>query len=329
MANPSAHNESRRILDRFGREGISSLYHFTCVDNLAAIREAGALCSKQALEEADQWPVPQPGGNDLSHSLDKYCGNWDKVALNFTPHTPMAYRKKPEKHLCFFLVGAEVATAPGVVFTDRNATATAGQRRGCGLPGLDLVDFRAIRAAPRPWDKQGWVTPVQAEVLVPDRIALEKVEAVCFVSKASQLEGELVWGSSAHPPFKVDPRVFADITRGRKWAVQFSYVEVCILTDQRVSNQNYETTFRHTTCFRRSQHDRITLVATVMPVGGTKIEVEWCEDGPTSTEEFATAGRWCYWPHAPLDRLPDGDCCVRVYLDEVRRASRTYTIVRD
>ncbi len=35
------------------------------------------------------WPPPVPGGNAQSHNLDRARGNWNKVSLSLTPHTPI------------------------------------------------------------------------------------------------------------------------------------------------------------------------------------------------------------------------------------------------
>ena len=117
------HQDSDQIAGRLVQEGISRLYHCTSIENLPIIVSQGALLCKQELEALGLWPVPEPGGNQLSHDLDRYAGNWDRVGLNFTPRTPMIYGKKRSAHLCFFVVDPRVATYDGVIFTDTNAAA--------------------------------------------------------------------------------------------------------------------------------------------------------------------------------------------------------------
>ncbi len=77
------HPDAAAILARLQRERVTSLYHFTSVENLPSICEKQGLCSKQTLEKERKWPPPVPGGNPLSHNLDRYRGNWDKVSFNF------------------------------------------------------------------------------------------------------------------------------------------------------------------------------------------------------------------------------------------------------
>jgi hypothetical protein len=100
----SLHPDAQAILTRLQQEKIAALYHFTNVENLPSICQMGALHSKQILEEQGLLSTLATGGNPLSHSLDRRQSNWDKVSLNFTPHTPMAYNKKRGQHLCFFIM---------------------------------------------------------------------------------------------------------------------------------------------------------------------------------------------------------------------------------
>lgn len=200
MGVPSLHADADGILARLRQEGVTALYHFTSVENLSGICQIQALCSKQTLEKERQKLPRNTGGNPLSHSLDRYRGNWDKVSLNLTSHTPMVYHRKREQHLCFFVIRPEVATWSGVAFTDTNAASNAYQR-GEGLAGLNNIKFASIRSIPRPGDRDGWVQPVQAEVLVRDRIPLEYISHIAFVSKASMSYGEKLCGLHSHPPY--------------------------------------------------------------------------------------------------------------------------------
>lgn len=110
MQMPEQHQDADRILQRLQQEQIRAFYHFTSIENLPSIRDTQALCSKELLEEEGRWPVPEPGGNRLSHYLNNINENWNLISLSFTPRTPMAYRKKPESHLCFFVIRPDVAT---------------------------------------------------------------------------------------------------------------------------------------------------------------------------------------------------------------------------
>lgn len=203
------HSEAKAILSRLAQEKIAALYHFTSVENLPGICQMQALCSKQTLENHGRWPTPVPGGERQSHELDRKLGNWDKVSLSLTPHTPMVFHRKKEQNICFFIVRIEVATWLGVIFTDTNAAKTTNQQRAEGLVGLNYIQFKAIRATPRPWDYRGWCQPVQAEVLVPDKISLKYVSKVVFVNKRNLKYARSIFGGLTHPPFVVDTQIFS------------------------------------------------------------------------------------------------------------------------
>jgi hypothetical protein len=298
-------------------EKIQALYHFTSVENLPSIRRMGALCSKQVLEDANLWPVSECGGNELSHNLDRWNDNWDKVALNFTPHTPMLYHKKQQCHLCFFVIKVDVATFAGVVFTDTNAT-SSNQRRGEGPEGLDLVNFDAVRSLPRPWDRDGWVRPVQAEILVPDRIPLNYVSEVVFVSKASLEDAERLWGPQPHPPFRVASTYFSDTPGARTTALNFAHAVEILLTDLPVDKSNVRDVKTHKSTFARSTTDRITAIVSIHAIAGVRAQVTWNPGNTTSTTEFEKSQRYLHWPRIQIDRLPNGKCYFEYRLGDIR-----------
>jgi len=102
--------EAQQILQILKSHNIQSLWHFTDIRNLPLIKKLNGLRSKEFLEKRGYLTRVYCGGNELSHNLDRELGNWDKVSLNFTPHTPMAYHIKKEKHLVFIEIDISVAT---------------------------------------------------------------------------------------------------------------------------------------------------------------------------------------------------------------------------
>src|SRR5258708_6649881 len=98
----------------------------------------------------------------------------------------------------------------GVVFTDSNAAGTSDQLRGEGLAGLNNIKFDVIRSIPRPWDREGWLRPVQAEVLVPGSIPFAYVSEIVFISDASMNYGQHLCRSFSHPKFSVKAQIFTD-----------------------------------------------------------------------------------------------------------------------
>lgn len=319
------HREADQILRRLRMERIPALFHFTSVENLRLIRNMGALCSKQVLENSGHWPPPEPGGNQLSHSLDRQNGNWDKVSLNFTPHTPMAYRKKQASHLCFFVIDVSVAAREGVIFTDTNAASTTGQQRGEGLAGLGLIDFNAIRSAPQPWNRDGWVRPVQAEILVPDRVPLGQVQEVGFVSPASLEEARRIWGNAPSPMFAVRQKYFSDSPYGI--SINFPYLDSILLTDLAIDEESVKQEQVPKVRFCRRTCTQITLVAQVQATAGLRTSVTWNPAGLSQEEEFERTSRYWHWPSVPIRDLPVGRCSVDYRLGQIRWATLEFEVV--
>lgn len=232
MIEMSFFEEQKEILGMLERNMIASLWHFTDIRNLPNIKKLDGLRSKEYLEQNKQWGGRDlfPGGDALSHNLDRNLGNWEKISLNFMPHTPIAYKKKREKHLVFIEIDAGVAAFPNVYFTDCNAARTKNkQLREKGMVGLTNVNFSIINGPAEPWNKN-WLKYVQAEILVPHHIPLSKIKAIHFISNASKEYGEILWGERCNL-FCISPGVFYDYYRKDKGALQFSYVkEVFIST---------------------------------------------------------------------------------------------------
>jgi hypothetical protein len=320
---PSRDPEADEILTRLRLEGIENLYHFTSVKNLPSISKQGALCSKELLESSDDWPCPDPGGNDLSHNLDRANDNWDKIGLNLTPHTPMAYRKKPEGHLCFFVISPLVAGWEGAVFTDTNA-ASNDHQRGEGLAGLALINFEMVRSL-SPGNPE-WKKLVQAEVLVPHKIPLEFISKVAFVSEASKIEGERLWGHANCPNFAVDKEIFTNSPQNLHHPCGFPFVSKVMLTDSLVDRSNVKGLTAHCPKFRRQDTNIITAIIRLETLTGTKGKVTW-DSAREKEHEFDTSDTYIWWPSIPIQDLPNGSCSLRVSLDDILWATVDFEVV--
>jgi hypothetical protein len=315
------HRDAALIAARLAREGVAELYHFTSVENLPQIGALGGLACKDHLDAAGCWPPPQPGGNVLSHSLDERHGNFSRVHLSLTPYTPMAYSKKQEGHLCWIRVSPDVARAQGVVFTDTNATATDHERAE-GAAGLDLVDFEAIRSDPRPWDKDGWHRPVQAEVLASERVAFEHMFDVNFVSEASRQEGLRLWGEDPPVPFLVRADLFRDSQHG---GLSFPYLSALTLTSSAVDADSAGDTPSDELAFSRARTARISFLANASVLAGTVAHVEW-SDGTETDEDFDRSGGFRHWGSVSLEDLPSGWGSLTYRLGQVRWATRPFQV---
>jgi hypothetical protein len=239
--------------------------------------------------------------------------NWDKVALNLTSHTPMAYHKKSENHLCFFVVSVEVAGWEGTVFTNTNA-AKDGHDWGEGLSGLELINFEMVRCI-MPWS-QDWVRLVQAEALVPDYIPMEFVSRVAFVSEASKKEGERLWREADHPDFVVDREIFHNTPENLDSPWDFPFVSRVILTDSEVNHANVQSMVSHSSRFQRKNTKTITAIIRLHALSGTCGKMKW-SSGTEEEEEFGKSSKWYWWSKKSIEDLPDGTCSLEIYLNNV------------
>lgn len=307
--------EASAIEAKLRSEGISSLYHWTSVENLPNIRDMGSLCSKQVLKDHGLWPSKvEPGGNEQSHELDESLGNFDKIALNFTPHTPMVFNRKKNigNQICFFIIDTKVAARRDVMFTRTNA-ASPSCRRSDGMAGLNLVDFSAVKA--HPFDVDDWVELVQAEVLVPDGIGLDQVKRVVFVSEASCKEAERLWGSSPHPSFEVDRRYFASSFR-ESAPILFPYLDQFYLTedgsDERFSDPPL--------VFRREPTRNVIVEAHIEAQTGTNVRMELQPVERQVATQYQRRERKLFRPTVSTGSFSAGAYSVECYLDNIRWA---------
>lgn len=307
---PTLHPQSSTIWERLNRARIEALYHFTNVMNLRSICETEAICSKLTLESLGRRPFVY-GGNELSHSLDRRHGNWDKVSLSLTPFTPMVYHKKRASHLCFLVIRPEVATWLGTIFTDTNAT-NNDQRRAEGLNGLSLIDFREINATPRPQDVN-WKRKVQAEILVLDRIPLAYVSEIAFVSQSSMTNAERLCQFLNHPKFVVKQKLFSD--SHIRDNVDFPHIISFTLTSEEIDSDTCSNEYTHKEVFYRGLDQRITWIALVQATAGTKATITWNPINKPGTHMFSKHSAFYNWSYISLDDLPNGRCSVEYRLD--------------
>lgn len=245
----------------------------------------------------------------------------------------MVYRRKREQHLCFLVIRPEIATWSGVVFTDTNA-ASNDHLRGEGLAGLNNINFAAIRSnPPRPWDQNGWKRPVQAEILVPDRIPLQYISHIAFVSKASMNYSEKLCDLYPHPTFLIDRQLFADFSVSSKWTVDFPHVLELILTDTNIEENVVNLSYVQKNIFSKSGN-HATLVSYVRAMAGTKVKVllrpaNMKNVGKTiDTDEFAVSSEYYHWFSIPLEGLSYGLYILEYYLGDICWASTAFEVVQ-
>jgi len=311
------HPQAKAIKEVLRKNGINALYHFTDIRNLSLIARCGGLWSKEKLEQEGLLSQVITGGDELSLNLDRGLGNWDKVHLYFCPHTPMAYIKQQEKHLCYLIIDPEVALRSGVIFTDTNATRTTGggHQREEGIKGLHHVDFEVIKETltqgPKPQDPR-WHRNVQAEVLVPDEIPLRYIKEIAFISEASLKEGKRLWGDIRYPSFRVIKELF---TPG------IPYLKSAILTDEEVNRNTLGQSFLDKRVFKIRQDLRIFLLLQLYATANLKAKVVWksvSEGNILEKEaEFDKQSMWWHWSALQAGNLKPGRYSVEYYLGDI------------
>lgn len=303
------HKEADEIIKIIKKNEIRYLYHFTDIDNLPYIAKHGGLLSKEKLEQIGLLDKIKTGGNQLSKDLDIIYGNWDKVSLNWAPKMPMMWHIQQRQHLCILLIKVEVALLEDVIFTDKNAADSSCMRES-GLNGIKLVDFSCVKDPIAHTDPERKKRK-QAEILVPQKIGIDMIESIAFISEASLKEGERLWGYSLpKPKFKIDRSLFHE---------GFPYVETAILTSREVSREEVSSiTFKHENKFNVDQ--KITLLAQIKANTGTNAKIIWVDKNGNKiiekNNEFENEGSYFHWTSSYY--LNHGSYIVKYYLDNIR-----------
>ncbi len=245
----------------------------------------------------------------------------------------MAYHKKRKDHLCFFVVKLEVAAWLGVIFTDLNAAGTTMQRRDEGLKGINLVNFAAIRSMPRPWDRDGWVRPVQAEILVPHYIPFSSIAKVVFISGASLLHAERICDSALHPPFTIEEEFFPDSPNASVETIGFPFIDQLALSDTKIDANMLYLMCAQKNTYSKLSHKNIYLTVAVRAMVRTQANIylhpvnrlkrpQDC----ISTVEFSAAARYLLQTDIVLDPLPISKYLIEIVLDNICRASIAFEL---
>jgi hypothetical protein len=98
---------------------IRHLWHFTDKANLASIKKHGGILSLREIEERDI-EIPRPGGDDMSHYLDKKLGLDRFVRLCFQNSHPMLHVANQEGRIAdptWLKVDASIMLNPDVRFS--------------------------------------------------------------------------------------------------------------------------------------------------------------------------------------------------------------------
>jgi len=158
---------------------IEAIWHFTDKANCDSIQEHGGLLSLRELEDRGI-AVPKPGGNQLSHDLDRQKGLDKYVHLTFTQSHPMLFLAESEGRIAdpiWLKVDASVLIDPRVRFSsdvsNKNRVNIIDHEEA-----LRKLDFEVL------FKYMDWSDPEiqvrrkaaeKSEILVPDTIPIDKI----------------------------------------------------------------------------------------------------------------------------------------------------------
>ncbi len=216
------------------QKGVSSLWHFTDINNLPTIYEQGGLLSKKKISERELGEKVNCGGNSLSHALDVHNRNWDKVSLSFIPHTPMFYGLKVERHFVLIEIDPSIV-GERTFFSNTNATSNKHDR-ACGVEGISLVRFDAFKETSY---SDYWQYYSQAEILVDDSVPQEYFKKIYFMSEASLAMGKFI-APGYENEYRSNFSLFEDFTSDNN---KIPFIKKVVFTYQHINQSNYNYNF--------------------------------------------------------------------------------------
>ena len=159
--------------------GISQIWHFTDRSNLDSIQEHGLLSFAEAAKRGIE--IPCPGGNDLSHGLDKLKGLHEYVHLTFVDDHPMLYRAQQKENR--ILEPVWIGIDPSIMLGDdvRFCVGVANKANASILDASEAktqIDFEVL------FTRMDWKNPdikarrmeaKKAQILIPQSIPAAKI----------------------------------------------------------------------------------------------------------------------------------------------------------
>ncbi len=216
------------IAELIRARGISRVVHFTPFPNLLGIFRVGRLLPRDAL-------LAHARENNDERLLDYVAFN-DTLRLDARPdcinlsiqHPNIALLRRFRQRFvhcdlwAILLLSPTCLETPGTLFTTGNAASTQVRRFGTregpeGLAALfaesrHAVNLHGVRVLGRRDLPPSCPTDPQAEVLLPRAVSVEELLGIAVATPEHAARAraalELVAGSSALPPFDVEPALF-------------------------------------------------------------------------------------------------------------------------
>lgn len=168
-------NSTNDVARALINSGITSLYHFTDINNLESIMSMGGLYSQYDLKKAG---ISSEcfGGDKLSQSIDQEKGLDKYIHLSFCSDHPMIYSLiRREKTVVLLEIDSSVVSQD-TKFSDINA-ADKNATIGTGLEGFKLVDIEATQQRYVRTEDDAF-KPHQAEAMIKHFIPLKAIKNI-------------------------------------------------------------------------------------------------------------------------------------------------------
>ncbi len=166
---------------------VEYLYHMTHIDNLTSILEYGLLAHGNSHQKED---ISNQEVNSRRSIKDPYYHHplHSYVPFYFNPRNAMLYVQGDyQDEIVILEVNRELIAEEGALFTDGNAAA-GGTHFSNDLSELDMIDWRCVNA--KYWnDFRDGKRKKMAEVLVPNHVGIEKIEAI--LCNNEKLQGKI------------------------------------------------------------------------------------------------------------------------------------------
>jgi len=167
----------KKTIEKFN---ISHVWHFTDVANLPLIQKHRGLFSLAELERR-RIEVPTPGGNELSHSLDKGKGLHEFVHLAFLAYHPMLWRAMHDGRISdplWLKISPSIILNAGVKFC-----AEVSNKSGATILDHDQaaeeIDFEVLFTRVDREDQQVRArrrAALKSEILIPDFVPISAIQ---------------------------------------------------------------------------------------------------------------------------------------------------------
>lgn len=161
------------------RKNIECVYHFTDRENLNSILDNGGLYSLKACSK-NGISVSRPGGNQLSHELDRKANLDNYIRLSFTPNHPMMYYAIGDGRInnpVILKINREVIYWLDSKYSNDNAT-NKSAKIGADFQSLPLDKIKRIQNIDYFDSPEEFKKFYQAEILVKERIPLKYIENI-------------------------------------------------------------------------------------------------------------------------------------------------------